>query len=139
MSDYVRFLNRMSSAQQESLYLLLIFSSMATTTSVFLHTLKFKKYIGPRTSFYLYAASYLATFCGFAMSRDIFPRNCDLIILTGIGMALNFGPKWRQDAYQVFMICVLFSSRLGYGLPIGSGVEVGFGDITGWFTKMVFN
>lgn len=72
--NYVRFMDRLTFPQQKNLYLLEIFSSMATTTSVFLHTLKFKKYIGPRTSFFIYAASYFATFYGFITSYDIFLR-----------------------------------------------------------------
>jgi len=121
--NYVRFMDRLTPAQQHNMYLLEIFSSMATTTSIFLHTLKFKKYISARTSFYIYAASYFATFYGFITSYDIFLRNVDLVLLTAVGIYLNFGPKWRQDAWQVVMIALLYSARYGYIPSIATGVE----------------
>lgn len=60
--NYVRFLDRLSSEEIYHLYFMLIFGAAATTISMFLHTLKFKKYIGPRTAYLAYMSTYLATF-----------------------------------------------------------------------------
>lgn len=57
-----RFVDRITPTQVRHIYLMLIFSAAATTISMFLHTLKFKKYIGPKTSYLWYMSSYLATF-----------------------------------------------------------------------------
>ena len=43
-------MDRISPTQIRHIYLMLIWSAAATTISMFLHTLKFKKYIGPKTS-----------------------------------------------------------------------------------------
>ncbi|CAF4405499.1 unnamed protein product, partial [Rotaria magnacalcarata] len=72
--NYVRFFDRANPQQIEYIYLLLVFSAFATTISVFLHTLKFKGYIGPRTSYIIYMMSYLSTFYSFIQIRiDIHP------------------------------------------------------------------
>ncbi|KAJ3380051.1 CTP synthase ura7 [Lobulomyces angularis] len=135
--NYVRFMDRLNNQQQKNMYLLEIFSSMATTISVFLHTLKFKKYIGPRTSFIVYAASYFATFYGFISSYDIFLKNLDLVMLTFVGVVLNFGPKWKQDLWQIVMIVILYSARYGYISAIGNGAEVVSGGVISGIGKGV--
>jgi hypothetical protein len=77
--NYLRFLNRVTPEQQYHMYFLLIFSACATTISMFLHTLKFKGYIGPKTSYILYMMSYLATFYSFIKIRDVFFTSPDLV------------------------------------------------------------
>ena len=61
-SPLFRFMDRITSEQVRHIYLMLIFSGAATTISMFLHTLKFKKMIGPRTAYLWYMFSYLMTF-----------------------------------------------------------------------------
>lgn len=77
--NYMRFMNRINAEQQYHTYFLLIFSACATTISMFLHTLKFKGYIGPKTSYILYMASYLATFYSFIRIRSVFYTSPDLV------------------------------------------------------------
>lgn len=77
--NYMRFMGRINAEQQYHMYFLLIFSACATTISMFLHTLKFKGYIGPKTSYLLYMASYLATFYSFVRIGDVFFTSPDLV------------------------------------------------------------
>lgn len=69
-----RFLDRITPTQVRHIYLMLIFSAAATTISMFLHTLKFKKYIGPKTSYLWYMSSYLATFYSWVRSTTLPPH-----------------------------------------------------------------
>jgi hypothetical protein len=111
--NYMRFLDRISAEQQYHMYFLLIFSACATTILMFLHTLKFKGYIGPRTSYLLYMASYLATFYSFLRIGDVFLRSPDLVLVALGGVLLNFSPVWCQWTYQVLVAALLFGMRSG--------------------------
>ena len=77
--NYMRYMNRINAEQQYHMYFLLIFSACATTISMFLHTLKFKGYIGPKTSYLIYMSSYLATFYSFVRIGDVFLTSPDLV------------------------------------------------------------
>jgi hypothetical protein len=77
--NYMRFMDRITAEQKYHMYFLLIFSACATTISMFLHTLKFKGYIGPKTSYILYMMSYLATFYSFVRIREVFFTSPDLV------------------------------------------------------------
>lgn len=48
--EIIRFMDRISPEQIRHIYLMLIWSAAATTISMFLHTLKFKKMIGPKAA-----------------------------------------------------------------------------------------
>jgi hypothetical protein len=92
---------------------MLISSGFATTIAVFLHTLKFRKMIGPRTSFIIYAASYLSTFYSYFYIYDIFGKNMDLTLLVLGGVILNFTHLRYQIAYQVGVFSLLMYTRYG--------------------------
>lgn len=112
--NYMRFMDRISAEQQYHMYFLLIFSACATTISMFLHTLKFKGYIGPKTSYLIYMASYLATFYSFVRIGDVFLTSPDLVLLTLGGVVLNFGPVWLQWSYQFVVAATLCAMREGF-------------------------
>jgi hypothetical protein len=112
--NYVRFMNNIDEQIQKELYLLLISSAFATTISLFLHTLKFKKYMGPKTSFSIYVISYLSTFYSFYGIINIFTDNIYLTSLTLVGLVLNFGPWYIQWLWQLIMCVYLFSFRYGF-------------------------
>lgn len=138
--NYVRFMDRVTPYQQYHMYFLLICSAFATTISMFLHTLKFKGYIGPRTSYIIYMISYLATFYSFIRIRTVFVTSPDLVswrfsiyslcilwfilrflcldltskaLLTLGGVLANFGPSWCTWAYQIFAAVILCGMRQG--------------------------
>jgi hypothetical protein len=102
--NYVRFLNQITSEQQYYIHLLLIWSGFATTIAMFLHTLKFKGYIGPRTALMVYMASYMATFYSFVCIYDIFMTHGILVFLTFLGVICNLwlGSKVHH-VYQVLL------------------------------------
>lgn len=108
--NYVRFFDRANPEQIKYIYLLLIFSAFATTISVFLHTLKFKGYIGPRISFIIYMISYLSTFYSFIKIREIFFIHYDLTCYVLIGVILNFQPLHYQHLYQIILL-LLFNAH----------------------------
>lgn len=114
--NYVRFFNRANDEQIYYIYLLLIFSAFATTISVFLHTLKFKGYIGPRLSYIIYMISYLSTFYSFIRMREIFILHYDLSLYVFIGIILNFQSIKYQHCYQVFLL-FLFNAHKFQFLP----------------------
>jgi len=121
--NYVRFLDRVSEEERYHIFLLMTFGAFATTISMFLHTLKFKKYIGPRTSYVVYMASYLATFYSFARIAHTFLANGDLVLIAFVGLVLNFADYKVQVAYQVVVMVLLNCMR--WGIPIVS-VPAGF-------------
>lgn len=111
--NYARFLDRITPSQVEHIYLMLIFSAAATTISMFLHTLKFKRYIGPRTSYIWYMSSYLATFYSWFRILDIFVSAWDLSLITLVGVGLQFGPQFPQMCQQVLLMGLFNMHRLG--------------------------
>jgi len=115
--NYARFLDRVTEGQRYHIFLLMTFGAFATTISMFLHTLKFKKHIGPRTSYVVYMASYLATFYSFIMVADIFFVNVDLTLITLLGLVLNFTNFKIQMAYQVFVMVLLNCMRWNAPIP----------------------
>jgi len=115
--NYVRFIDYITTSHQQEMYRLLLFSSFATTISMFLHTLKFKGYIGPKTAFSIYVISYMATFYSIIQISDVFFTSWKLVIITTIAMVLNFGPRWIGFLWQFITLGLLYSVRLGY-LPI---------------------
>lgn len=87
--NYLRYLNLVDDEQRREMYRLLLFSAFATTISLFLHTLKFKGYIGPKTSFIIYQISYLATFYSIVVMWRLFYDNPLIVGITFIAMILN--------------------------------------------------
>lgn len=112
--NYLRFFDRAQYDEIRYIYLLLLFGAFATTISIFLHTLKFKGYLGPRLSFMIYMCSYMATFYSFIRIRPVFIQNLDLTIYVFLGLVLNF-TKY-QHVYQIFLM-FLFNAHRSNMLP----------------------
>lgn len=126
--NYLRYLDLVDYAQRREMYCLLLFSAFATTISMFLHTLKFKGYIGPKAAFLIYMASYLATFYSIVMLRGLFFAHPLLVGITAVAMALNrwghvLAGKEHRDVpghvWQVLTMALLYGVRSGQvtGLP----------------------
>ena len=122
--NYLRYLDLISAAQLRNFYCLLLFSAFATTISMFLHTLKFKGYIGPKTAFLIYMASYLATFYSIVVLHRLFLDHLPLVAITAGGLALNYwgdkimcGSRASRDLpgglYQVATMALLWAVRDG--------------------------
>jgi len=112
--NYIVYLERLDETERYHLYLLLIFSCFATTISLFLHTLKFKGYIGARTSFGSYMISYLLTFYSFYQIRDIFFKNYDVSLVCAVGILLNFRHRYFQMGYQGLVFALFAGRRYGF-------------------------
>ena len=120
--NYLRFLGLLSASDRQELYRLLLFSAFATTIAVFLHTLKFKGYIGPKTSFGVYMISYLCTFWSMVVLRHIFVANAALVAITAVAALLNrfghvlVGDRFRDvpgHVWQVATMGLLYAVRAG--------------------------
>ena len=123
--NYLRYMNRVSSADVQEMYRLLLFSAFATTISMFLHTLKFKRYMSAKIAFLLYMGSYSATFYSIVRMYTLFVDNNVLVALTSIGMLLNYfgdrlmcgSVKWREvpcALWQMAVMVVLYGARAGW-------------------------
>ncbi|KAJ3105341.1 hypothetical protein HDU97_008238 [Phlyctochytrium planicorne] len=120
--NYARFMHRVDEEEKYYIHHILVFSSFATTIAVFLQTLKFKRYMGPRTSFIIYFASYMGTFYGFINIYHIFLANPDLTLLTLGGLILNFQKLPIQIGYQVAVCLLLNASRMGVDMGSIAGM-----------------
>ena len=102
--NYLRYLNLVNDNQRREMYRLLLFSAFATTVSMFLHTLKFKGYMGPRTAFLTYMASYLATFYSIVRLYTLFLGQTPLVGITLVAMLLNrFGHLLAGKRYLAML------------------------------------
>ena len=90
---------------------MLIAGCFSVTIGIFLHTLKFRKMIGPRTSFVVYAASYLSSFGPYLAMFPIFYKNMDLTLITFGGLVLNYRSFKYQVAYQILVFGLMVCAR----------------------------
>jgi hypothetical protein len=90
-----------------------ILGGWGTTIAMFLQTLKFKGYIGPTAAMFLYVGVFPLFW---AVNAAIFMLALDhvwLTMLTLLGIAVNFGPRNGQIAWQLFMCAVCIAIRYG--------------------------
>jgi len=125
--NYIRFTNRIGDNDIKEMWLLLIWSGFATTISMFLHTLKFKRIISGRTSYLVYLASSFATFIPIVKMacRGIYSQNMDLVILTSLGILMNFKSRTVQHLYQVFVMIIFVNMRHNYFNAQIEGIDGG--------------
>lgn len=109
--NYIRFLGRITPEDQKTIHGILITSSYMTTIALFLHTLKFKGWLGPRTATVAYEGAYLITAWFYWQFLGTIAANLDLALLCFIGMVLNFAPKGIWHAYQAFVLAYLWHAR----------------------------
>jgi len=82
-----------------------------TTVAIFLHTLKFKGWLGPRQATVAYEGAYLVTAWLYWQFLGTIAANLDLALLCFIGMVLNFAPKGIWHTYQAFVLAYLWYAR----------------------------
>lgn len=116
--NYARFAERVQPDDHYWMHFLLIFGGFATTISMFLHTLKFKKYIGPRTAYLVYIASYAPMVFAILSLHGLMLRCLDLVTFTLIGVVLNFYPSiYVHQGYQAMVMAIMYAMRSGM-LPV---------------------
>jgi len=108
--NYLRFLNWAGPTERYYVYLMLLYAAFATTIAMFLHTLKFKKYISARTAMITYIISYLLTLYSLARIMLVTSPLLEIVILGGV--IINFWPKRYQDVYQICVLLVFNYIRL---------------------------
>jgi len=74
---------------------------------MFLHTLKFKNYIGPKTSFSLYVVSYMMTFYSFYQISNVFTRRMDLVVICLGAIIMDFTNYYAKSVYAVGVMILL--------------------------------
>jgi len=114
--NYVRFTNTHFTPEfQKDLYLIVICGAFATTIAMFLHTLRFKKYLPPVASFGLYVLSYMSTFYGYYLVAYIFLEMPLLTAAVFVGMMINvlsqiyLKSNIPFDIFQVFMMIAAYN------------------------------
>lgn len=111
--NYLMFLGLVTDLDRYYVYLMLLFGAFSTTIAVFLHTLKFKKYISSRTSIIIYIASYLCTIYSLVKILLLANNmNLEYIILGGV--AINFLPLFYQNTYQILVMLYFNMIRYNY-------------------------
>lgn len=112
--NYLRFVDLATPSDIYWVHLLLIGACFATTISMFLHTLRFKKYLDPRVSFSIYVVSYLSTFVGYAGIFPTFFYFPPLFAIVFVGLVLNM---LSNTAFNVYQIGVMFAFHFGLVQP----------------------
>ena len=116
--SYLRFLGLFTPYIQHELFLLLIFSSSATTIALFLHTLRFKKYLPAPVTFGIYVTSYLATFYSYGRIAFVFAAYPQLALVVLVGLVVNMldavylHTSVLFDLYQVGVMAAAYSGHL---------------------------
>lgn len=119
--NYIRFLGRITADDQKTIHGILITSSYMTTIAIFLHTLKFKGWLGPRQATVAYEGAYLVTAWFYWQFLGTIAANLDLALLCFIGMVLNFAPKGIWHTYQAFVLAYLWYARASAtSMPVSS-------------------
>jgi hypothetical protein len=102
--NYLRFVDGASKYDIKCIFSLLLCSCSATTIAVFLHTLRFKGYIGPRVAFLTYVVAYMSTFIGYGMVFHVFLEHRNLFFVTLGGLIVNLIDMNLFNAYQVLVM-----------------------------------
>mmetsp|Transcript_34376 Transcript_34376/g.42340 ORF Transcript_34376/g.42340 Transcript_34376/m.42340 type:complete len:328 (-) Transcript_34376:223-1206(-) len=109
--NYIRFLGRITKEDQKTIHGILITSSYMTTIALFLHTLKFKGWLGPKTATVAYEGAYFITAWFYWKFLGTIAANLDLALLCFVGLVLNFAPRGVWHAYQAFVLAYLWYAR----------------------------
>lgn len=118
--NYIRFLGRVTPEDQKIIHGILLTSNYMTTIALFLHTLKFKGWLGPRQATVAYEGAYIITGIFYWQFLGTIAQNLDLALLCFIGLVLNFGPRPLWHMYQALMLCYLWSARALLESPVTS-------------------
>ncbi|CAD7954388.1 unnamed protein product [Amoebophrya sp. A120] len=127
--NYLIFLGRITEEDRYLLYGIQVIGAYACTISIFIHTLKFKNYIGPMTAMVAYDVIIPGYFYLYWNMRHVLLRNYDLFVICGISLVLNLGPLQIWHAYHAVIAAVMIFARIRSmgGLSSGAGGRSGAG------------
>lgn len=110
--NYLIFLDAIPAHHTRTLRLQLILGGWGTTIAVFLHTLKFKGYIGPRTAILSYTMVFPLFYCLYVSLFDLLFAELTVTALAAIGIIVNFYSMPVQVVYQVGVYAYLRHVRM---------------------------
>lgn len=111
--NYLIFLGLISGAQDRLMHLVFIVAGWGTTIAMFLQTLKIRKYIGPRTAVLTYMAIFPVACACYALLVSVTLSHLWVALAVLIGIAVNFGPRWGQVAWQCAVCAACLYVRYG--------------------------
>eukprot|EP00929_Paragymnodinium_shiwhaense_P092142 TRINITY_DN5200_c0_g1_i2.p1 TRINITY_DN5200_c0_g1~~TRINITY_DN5200_c0_g1_i2.p1 ORF type:complete len:335 (+),score=67.71 TRINITY_DN5200_c0_g1_i2:72-1076(+) len=98
--NYLIFLDAVPAHHHRSMRLMFILGGWGTTIAVFLHTLKFKGYLGPRAAILSYTLVFPVFYALFIAFADMLMEQYTITLMAFVGLMVNFGPQPLQIAYQ---------------------------------------
>jgi len=101
LCNYLIFLDAIPEHHNRTLRLQFILGGWGTTIAMFLHTLKFKGYLGPRTAILAYTLVFPLFYCVYVALFDILLQHYAITALALGGLIVNFGPQPLQILWQV--------------------------------------
>jgi len=101
LCNYLIFLDAIPEHHYRTMRLQFLLGGWGTTIAMFLHTLKFKGYMGPRTAILSYTLVFPLFYCLYVALFDILLQQYAITALALGGLVLNFGPQPLQIAWQV--------------------------------------
>lgn len=115
----MRFLGRVGPAEQYLAFGLLLGACWGTTMALFIHTLKFKGYIGARMGAFAYEASFpWMAFYFLKLAYEI-KANLDMAIVCCVAVVLNFQTTRDRPIWHVYQ--VILCMILGYHVYLVEG------------------
>jgi len=112
MMNYLIFLDAIPEHHWKTMRMQFILGGWGTTIAVFLHTLKFKGYLGPRMAIVAYTAVFPLFYCLYVALFDLLFAELTVTMLAAIGLFVNFGPVPLQVVYQVGVYAYIRHMRL---------------------------
>lgn len=112
--NYMRFLGLFSEADMQWVRGLWLLNAGTVSIAVFLHTMRFKKLLPPRTTFSCYLVMAYASFSGLRVLLPGFAQHPKLVAATALGMGLNFwrGKQWVLKAFWACAAVAFSLARL---------------------------
>jgi len=101
LCNYLIFLDAVPEHHYRTFRLQFILGGWGTTIAMFLHTLKFKGYLGPRAAILAYTLVFPLFYCLYVALFDILLQQYAITALALGGLVVNFGPQPLQVIWQI--------------------------------------
>lgn len=113
LCNYLMFLDAVPEHHHRTFRYQFILGGWGTTIAMFLHTMKFKGYLGARTAILAYTLVFPLFYCVYVALFDILLQQYDLTALALGGLVVNFGPQKLQIVWQIGVYLYLRHLREG--------------------------
>jgi len=112
MINYLIFLDAIPSHHMRTMRFQFILGGWGTTIAVFLHTLKFKGYIGPRVAVLAYTGVFPVFYILYLSLFDLMYAQATITVMALVGIYVNFKSVYLQAAYQAGVYLYLRHLRM---------------------------